>query len=159
MSVIGTDKATAGFVAAQQVHEEANLSGPLPARIPRAAQVHEFVGRLLDWQQGDVAYVPALPTQLVACRTVAETLVDLATDPDAPAQQGPGTPIPEVAGPRRETMAEAAELLGARRGIKVVEVDGSGMPDAEIAAAGGFLPGPHAKLAGPTFQEWLDAQP
>ncbi|MEW1844960.1 NAD(P)H-binding protein [Nonomuraea angiospora] len=155
-SIIGVDKATAGFVAAKKVHEQLLLSGPLPARILRAAQFHEFVGQLLDWQQGDVAYIPALPTQLVACRTAAETLVDLALDPDAPA---PGRPIPEIAGPRKETMSEAAQLLGARRGIKVVGVDGSGMPDAEIAANGGFLPSPHAKLAGPSFQEWLDTQP
>ncbi|MEU5948002.1 NAD(P)H-binding protein [Micromonospora sp. NPDC047465] len=155
-SIIGVDKATAGFVAAKKVHEELLLSGPLPVRVLRAAQFHEFVGQLLDWQQGDVAYIPTLPTQLVACRTVAETLVDVALDPDAPAA---GRPIPEVAGPRKETMSEAAQLLGARRGIKVVGVDGSGMPDAEIAANGGFLPSPHAKLAGPTFQEWLDTQP
>ncbi|MFH9264325.1 SDR family oxidoreductase [Streptomyces sp. NPDC017546] len=159
VSIIGADKATAGFVAAQQVHERVHLSGPLPARILRAAQFHEFVGQLLDWQQGDVAHIPALPTQLVACRTVAETLVALAADPDAPAEEAPGAPIPEIAGPRRETMSAAARLLGARRGIEVVEVDGSGMPDAEIAAAGGFLPGPHARLDGPTFQEWLAAQP
>ncbi|MBB5935480.1 SDR family oxidoreductase [Streptomyces zagrosensis] len=157
VSIIGADKATAGFVAAQQVHEEANLSGPLPARILRAAQFHEFVGQLLDWRQGDVAYIPALPTQLVACRTVAETLVGLASDPNA-AQPGPGEPIPEIAGPVKETMSDAAELLGARRGIKVCAVAASGMPDAEIAAAGGFLPSPHATLAGPTFREWLDAQ-
>ncbi|MEV4300395.1 SDR family oxidoreductase [Microbispora rosea] len=153
-SIIGADKATAGFLAAKRVHEELLLSGPLPVRILRAAQFHEFVGQLLDWQQGDVAYLPALPTQLVACRTVAEELVDLAGAPAAP-----GTPIPEIAGPRRETMAEAAQLLGARRGIEVVGVDGSGMPDADLAANGAFLPGPHAKLAGPTFQEWLDKQP
>ncbi|WP_283135898.1 hypothetical protein [Rhizohabitans arisaemae] len=55
-------------------------------------------------------------------------------------------------------MAEAAALLGARRGVRVVGVDGFGTPDAEIAAVGGFLPGPHAELAGPTFQEWLDTQ-
>ncbi|GAA4584857.1 NAD(P)H-binding protein [Planotetraspora phitsanulokensis] len=155
-SIIGVDKATAGFVAAKKVHEELLLSGPLPVRILRAAQFHEFVGQLLDWRQGGVAYIPNLPTQLVACRTVAEELVGLATDPGASA---PGTPIPEIAGPRKESMAEAARLLGARRGIKVVGVDGSGMPDAEIAANGGFLPSPHAKLAGPTFQEWLDTQP
>ncbi|SEN66103.1 SDR family oxidoreductase [Nonomuraea pusilla] len=155
-SIIGVDKATAGFLAAKKVHEELLLSGPIPVRILRAAQFHEFVGQLLEWQQGDVAYIPALPTQLVACRTVAEELVDLALDSAAPA---PGTPVPEIAGPRQETMAEAARLLGARRGIEVVGVDGSGMPDAEIAAAGGFLPGPHAKLAGPTFEEWLDTRP
>ncbi|GAA3691195.1 NAD(P)H-binding protein [Nonomuraea antimicrobica] len=155
-SIIGVDNATAGFLAAKKVHEELLLSGPIPVRILRAAQFHEFVGQLLDWQQGDTAYLPALPTQLVACRAVAETLADLALAPTAPA---PGTPIPEIAGPRKETLAEAAQLLGARRGIKVVAVDGAGMPDAEIAASGGFLPSPHAELAGPTFQEWLDTQP
>ena len=155
-SIIGVDKATTGFVAAKKVHEELLLSGPLAVRILRAAQFHEFVDQLLDWQQGDVAYIPALPTQLVACRTVAEELVDVALNPGEPA---PGTPIPEIAGPRKETMADAAALLGARRGIQVVSVDGSGMPDAETAARGGFLPSPHAKLAGPTFQEWLDTQP
>ncbi|MEV0385806.1 NAD(P)H-binding protein [Nonomuraea sp. NPDC050643] len=154
-SIIGVDKATAGFIVAKRVHEELLLSGPLPVRILRAAQFHEFVGRLLDWRQGDVAYIPALPTQLVACRTVAGELADLALDPGEPT---PGTPIPEIAGPRREILAEAAALLGARRSIKVVGVDGSGMPDAEIAAEGGFLPSPHAKLAGPTFQEWLDGR-
>ncbi|WP_211592069.1 hypothetical protein [Microbispora sp. H10836] len=76
----------------------------------------------------------------------------------APGAPAPGTPTPEIAGPRTQTMAEAARLLGARRGVKVVGVDGSGMPDAEIAADGAFLPGPHAKLAGPAFQEWLGTQ-
>ncbi|MBN6058371.1 sugar nucleotide-binding protein, partial [Nonomuraea sp. RK-328] len=152
-SIIGVDKATAGFLAAKKVHEELLLSGPLPVRILRAAQFHEFVGQFLDWQQGDVAYIPALPAQLVACRTVAEEMADLALAPREPAA---GTPIPEIAGPRKETLAEAAALLGARRGVKVVGVDGAGMPDAEIAAKGAFLPSPHAKLAGPTFQEWLD---
>lgn len=154
--IIGVDKATAGFLAAKKAHEEFLRSGPIPVRILRAAQFHEFVGQLLDWRQGDVAYIPALPSQLVACRTVAEELVGLALDPGTPALE---TPIPEIAGPRKEVLAEAARLFGARRGVQVVGVDGSGMPDAEIAADGGFLPGPHAKLAGPTFEEWLGSQP
>ncbi|MFD6070369.1 cytochrome P450 [Amycolatopsis lurida] len=111
-SIIGADKATAGFLAAKKVHEELLLAGPLPVRLLRAAQFHEFVGQLLDWQQGDVVHLPALPTQLVACRTVAEELVDLAV-----AQEDPGPPIPEIAGPRKEIMADAARLLAARRGI------------------------------------------
>jgi hypothetical protein len=32
-------------------------------------------------------------------------------------------------------------------------------PDSEAAADGSLLPGPHAKLAGPTFEEWLTTQP
>jgi hypothetical protein len=159
VSIIGIDNFTAGFLASKPVHEAANLAGPLPARILRAAQFNEFVAQILDWQEGDVAYVPSWPSQLVAARTVAEALVDLATDPDAPAQPAPGTPIPEIAGPREENLAEAAKLLGARRGIEVVGVDEPDDPDAEIYAKGGLLPSLHAKLAGPTFREWLDTQP
>jgi uncharacterized protein YbjT (DUF2867 family) len=159
VSIIGIENFTSGFLASKPVHEAANLAGPLPARILRAAQFNEFVGQILDWQEGDVAYVPSWPSQLVAARTVAEALVDLATDPDAPAQPAPGTPIPEIAGPREENLAEAAKLLGARRGIEVVGVDDPDDPDAEIYAKGGLLPSSHAKLAGPTFREWLDTQP
>jgi hypothetical protein len=31
-------------------------------------------------------------------------------------------------------------------------------PDADLQAMGGLLPGPEARLAGPTFEEWLDQQ-
>ncbi|MER7498598.1 NAD(P)H-binding protein [Nonomuraea pusilla] len=136
-SIIGVDKATAGFLAAKKAHEELLLSGPLPVRILRAAQFHEFVGQLLDWRQGDVARVPALPTQLVACRTVAEELVDLALDSAAPA---PGTPVPEIAGPRQESMAEAARLLGARRGVEVVGVDAPACPTPTSPPTAGSCP-------------------
>ncbi|MGW7079726.1 SDR family oxidoreductase [Streptomyces sp. NPDC054866] len=67
VSIIDADMATAGFLAAQQVHEEANLSGPLPARFPRAAQFHEFVGQLLDWQQAtSPTSPPCLPSSWLA---------------------------------------------------------------------------------------------
>lgn len=155
-SIIGIDKAGAGFAAAQKVHERDNLAGPLPVRILRAAQFHEFVGQLLEWQQGDVAYLPTWPSQLVAARTVAEELVDLALAPAAPAD---GAPIPEIAGPRVERLADAAALIGARRNVKVVGVDDVDMPDADYAKNGGLLPSAHAKLAGPTFAEWLETQP
>ncbi|RJL22530.1 hypothetical protein [Bailinhaonella thermotolerans] len=84
--------------------------------------------------------------------------MDFALAPGAPAKPVPGTPIPEVAGPREETLAGAARLAGARRGIKVVPTDGAGLPGAEFAAAGGLLPGPHALLPGPAFEDWLDAR-
>ncbi|WP_125735993.1 hypothetical protein [Amycolatopsis sp. WAC 04197] len=58
--------------------------------------------------------------------------------------------------PREQIMAEAARLASNTQGIKVVGIDAANLPDGEIAAKGGFLPGPHAKLAGPTFQEWLE---
>ena len=52
-----------------------------------------------------------------------------------------------------------AVLVAARRGdqVRIEEVTAAD-PDSEAAADGSLLPGPHAKLAGPTFEEWLTTQ-
>jgi uncharacterized protein YbjT (DUF2867 family) len=157
VSIIGIDQFTGGYSAAKLDHERAHLSGPIPARVLRAAQFHEFVGQLMDWgRRGDVAYVPKMRTQLVAARTVAEALADLATDPDA--VPGPaGAPIAEIAGPREESLVEMATLLAARRGdpVRVEGVSDPSDPDSHLNESGALLPSPHATLAGPTFEEWL----
>jgi len=156
VSIIGTDKFTAGYGAAKQAHEQAHAAGPVPAHILRASQFHEFVAQLMDWgRQGDVVYVPRMRTQLVAARTVAEVLADLAT---APEPASAGTPVSEVAGPREENLVEMARLLATRRGdpVKIEGVSDPSDPD-NLNEAGGLLPGPDAILAGPTFEEWLDA--
>jgi hypothetical protein len=60
----------------------------------------------------------------------------------------------EIAGPREESMVEAARLLVAKCGdpvrIEAVRCD-------ELYEQGAALPGPNATLAGPTFEEWLAA--
>jgi uncharacterized protein YbjT (DUF2867 family) len=159
VSIIGTDRFESGYGRAKVAHEQATLAGPVPARILRAAQFHEFVGQLVDWgRQGDVSYVPKMRTQLVAARTVAQVLVDLATNPESWLARGSsGAPIPEVAGPREERLAEAASLLVARRGdgVRIEEVSNPDDPDREHNEGGGLLPGPKATLAGPTFEDWL----
>ncbi|HYY81282.1 MAG TPA: NAD(P)H-binding protein [Actinomycetes bacterium] len=156
VSIIGCDRFTGGYSAAKVAHEKAHLSGPIPVRILRAAQFHEFVGQLLEWgRQGDVIYVPEMRAQPVAARTVGEALAGLATDPVwAPA------PVLEIAGPREERLVDIANLLVARRGdpVRVVETAGDPAdPDRDVYASGALLPGPDATLAGPTFEEWLDA--
>jgi uncharacterized protein YbjT (DUF2867 family) len=49
VSIIGTDRFTTGYVAAKVAHERAMQSGPIPVRILRAAQLHEFVAPLVEW--------------------------------------------------------------------------------------------------------------
>lgn len=105
VSIVGIDRFDSGYNAAKIAQERATLLGPIPARILRATKVHEFVGQLVEWgRQGDVSYVPNMRTQLIAARSVAEALADLAVEPV------PG-PILEIAGPREESMVEAARLL------------------------------------------------
>ena len=155
VSIIGVDRSTGGYGAAKLAHEQAVLAGPVPALVLRAAQFHEFVPVLVEWgTQGDVAYVPKMRTQLVAARTVAETLAELAT---APGSRPSGPPFPEVAGPREEILVEMATLLAERRGYPArVEAVNDPADRDRLNESGGLLPGPDAILAGPTFQEWLD---
>jgi uncharacterized protein YbjT (DUF2867 family) len=153
VSIINTDRLKGGYAIAKAAHERAMLSGPIPTRVLRAAQFHEFVEQLVQWgTQGDVAYVPEMRTQLVAARTVAEALADLAVDAIA----APG-PTLEVAGPREESLVEMAKLLVARRG-NALRVEAVSDPvDGDANESGVLLPGPGARLGGPTFAEWLDS--
>jgi hypothetical protein len=133
-------------------------SGPIPVRVLRAAQFHEFVAQLVEWgRQGEVSYVPKMRTQLVAARTVAGALVDLATGPES-AMGSSGAPPLEIAGPREEDLVETATLLAARRGdaVRIEGVSDPADPDRNLYETGALLPGPDATLAGPTFEEWLD---
>jgi uncharacterized protein YbjT (DUF2867 family) len=157
VSIIGADRFSGGYQAAKIVQEQAMLSGPVPARILRAAQFHEVVEELMTWgRQGDVSYLPRMRTQLVAARTVAQALAALATGPESEPQSDE---ILEIAGPRAEYLVEMASLLAARRGdpARVEEAGDRSDPDAELLANGALLPGPNAVLAGPTFEEWLDS--
>ena len=154
VSIIGTDRFTGGYGAAKRAHEQAMLAGPVPARVVRAAQFHEFVRQLMDWgTQGDVCYLPDMRTQLVAARAVAEVLADLALDP-----AGVAGPTLEVAGPKEERLVDAATLLASREGdpLKIEAVHNPADPDDALYESGALLPGPGAILTGPTFEDWLD---
>jgi uncharacterized protein YbjT (DUF2867 family) len=127
--------------------------------ILRAAQFHELVGQLVAWgTQNEVSYVPEMRTQLVAARTVAEALADLATG-ELDHEASPAALIPEIAGPRAESLAEMASLLVRRRGeqLRSEGISNPDDPDSTLYLAGALLPGAHATLAGPTFEQWLDS--
>jgi nucleoside-diphosphate-sugar epimerase len=161
VSIIGIDRFTAGYYAAKLAQERAMLSGPIPVRILRAAQFHEFVPELVEWgRQGEVSYVPSWRTQLVAARTVAEALVDLANG-SGPAGGSSGPPFPEIAGPREENLVDMAKLLVDRRGdpVRIEPASDPAFPESHLFETGALLPGPDATLAGPTFEEWLETEP
>jgi uncharacterized protein YbjT (DUF2867 family) len=161
VSIIGTDRFTGGYGAAKHAHERAMVSGPIPVRVLRAAQFHEFVPQLVEWgTQGDVSYVQKMRMQPVAARTVGHALADLATDPEwARAPRPSEAPFPEIAGPREEDLVELATRLVARRGnqLRIEGVSDPADPDRHVFEKGGLLPGPAAMLAGPTFEAWLDS--
>src|SRR5262249_26744876 len=116
---------------------------------------------VVDWgRQNGVSYVPNMRTQLVAARTVAEALADLATAPDSAVAENGMAPIPEIAGPRVESFVEMARLLVDRRGdpVRIEGAANPAYPDEESGERDALLPGPYATLAGPTFEEWLGSE-
>jgi uncharacterized protein YbjT (DUF2867 family) len=160
VSIIGIDKFHGGYNAAKLAQEQVLAEGPLPVRIVRAAQFHEFVEPLVGWTiQDGVAHVPVFRTQLVAARAVAEALADAVEE----TEDADGR-ITEIAGPREERLAEVAAALFASKGEPLEIHEGMGGPlsqpddpDAVAYAEGAALPNPGAQLAGPTFEEWLAA--
>jgi uncharacterized protein YbjT (DUF2867 family) len=157
VSIIGADRFTTGYIASKLPHEGAMQAGPIPVSILRAAQFHEFLPLFLEWgRRGDVIYVPQMRTQLVAARTVAEALAELATESEPGPETSAGA-IPEIAGPREERLVDVAKLLAARRGdsVRIEEVSDPDDPEQALYASGALLPGPDAVLAGPTFEQWV----
>jgi uncharacterized protein YbjT (DUF2867 family) len=166
VSIIGCDRFTAGYGAAKVAHERATLSGPIPVQVLRAAQFHEFLAQLVEWgRRGEVSYVPKMRTQLVAARTVAQALADLATG-SAFTLGSAGAPIPEIAGPRAENLVDMARLLVARRGdpLRIEGVTYPADPDRDLYETGALLPAlyplaglarpPAARSLLPTFPFW-----
>jgi uncharacterized protein YbjT (DUF2867 family) len=154
ISIIGADRFPSGYNAAKVVQERELRAGPIPVDVLRAAQFHEFVEQLMTWTTQDgVCYLPEMRTQLVAARTVAEAAAELATGPES------APVLREIAGPREESLVAAARLLAARRGgaVRVQAVSDPDDPTHPLFASGALLPGPDAVLAGPTYEEWLDA--
>lgn len=150
ISIIGVDRYDGGYQAAKVAQERAYLEGPIPVRILRAAQFHEFVELLVQWSVRDgVAHLQEMRTQLVAARTVAEAAVALAVGDD-------DRELVEIAGPREESLVEVARLVHPELPVEGF-VDRSD-PDSVRLAAGANLPGPGATLAGPTFEAWLAAR-
>jgi len=91
-------------------------------------------------------------TQVVAARAVAEVLADVVADSE------PAGPTIEVAGPRAERLVELARLLTEHRGesLEISETT-EFFPEGDVYDSDAPLPGPDAKLVGPTYEAWLKA--
>ena len=149
ISIVGTDRFQHGYNAGKNAQEAAILEGPVEARIVRAAQFHEFVESLMQWgRQGDTITVWEMQTQVVGARAAAEEIVAVAL-----AEQT--STIVEVAGPRAERLVELARLTAAHDGDTATVEEGPAPADPELYTSGALLPGPGARLVGPTYADWL----
>ena len=131
------------------------LAGPIPVRILRAAQFHEFVEQL------DRVGPPGRRGLRAGDAHAARRRAHRGRGARRPGHRGRPSRRPATArsgrsrARARSAWSRSARLLAARaaspRGSRT-----STRPTA-LYETGGSLPGPDATLAGPTFDEWLDS--
>lgn len=138
------------YYVAKMAHERAHRDHSPGLRILRATQFHDFPGQAIRWgRDGSTTAVDDMLSQPVDVVEVARVLVELATgerDEDRV----------EIAGPRTERIADLARKVVARLGEELTVV---AREFYEPIRNGALLPWPGAVIAGPTFDDWLAAQP
>jgi uncharacterized protein YbjT (DUF2867 family) len=152
LSIVGIDRVPGfAYYDAKVIQEREMLNGPVPVSIVRATQFHEFAGQLLArLSVGPVAFLPAMPVQPVAARTVGELLV-------AVAGGAVRASISEVAGPERLNLISAARRTARQRRVRrlIVPVWIPGAPGRALRE-GALLATSASPIAGPGFAEWLE---
>ena len=160
LSIIAVDRLAAadsdvgtgydGYYKAKFAQEQATREHGPRARIVRSAQFHDIARQAIGWgRSGDTTIVPDLVIQPLAVAAMVEVLHDVASG----ARDGD---LVEVAGPRIEHLTSMSTAFARHQGDDVQVVAG---PVGEAVRGGILLPGPDAVLVGPTFDQWLTAQP
>jgi uncharacterized protein YbjT (DUF2867 family) len=149
LSIVGIDRVDVGYYEGKRRQEELVLAGPVPGSVLRATQFHEFAGQFLDRTPGPVAVVPMMRIQPIAAREVAAALIVIAAGQ-------PAGLVPELAGPREESLPDLARQLIRARGKHRLVVPILLPGAVGRACAGGALlparPGPRGMQV---FAQWL----
>ncbi|MGO4186301.1 SDR family oxidoreductase [Pseudarthrobacter sp. TAF60_1] len=153
LSIVGADKASAGYYAGKLAQENLVSHSELPWTILRATQFHEFAAQMLQRSSvGPVALVPRMATQPVAAREVAEALVNAA-------EAGPQGRVADLGGPERKYLADLVRACARKQGQKklVIEFTAPG-PLWRAMRNGDLLPVAGSAVGRQTFSEWLNAR-
>jgi uncharacterized protein YbjT (DUF2867 family) len=150
LSIIGAAAAPAAYYAGKAAQERLVMAEQGGWSVLRTSQFHEFVPQTLArGRLGPLQLVPAMRVQPVAAAEVAAALVAIAA-------AGPSGLVPDLAGPREESMADLARrylaATGTRRQVLPVAFPGRW---GRAMRDGTVLPGVGARIGRQTFDEWL----
>ncbi len=154
ISIVGIDQVPYAYYRAKLRQERVIESGPAPWSLLRATQFHDLIDQL--FRAAARLPVLALPTavriQPVDVADVARRLADAAERPA-------GGRLPEVGGPRVQTLGELAEEWTRARRLskRVVRLPLPGRIGGPLTA--GALCTPDNAVDGRSFKQWLAAGP
>jgi uncharacterized protein YbjT (DUF2867 family) len=149
ISIIGVDQVLMKYHRAKLAQEAAVEAGPIPFSILRASQFLQ----LLDAAFAAAARFGVRPTgaakvQPIDPGVVAARLADAAF-------AGPAGRLPDVAGPRIQTLSELSRTWATARGKRRLPLRVPAWGKMGKALAAGALCDPAAATPGESFEEWL----
>lgn len=112
LSIVGIEKTSFGYYQAKLEHERAAQAGPVSSTIMRATQLHEFPAQVIGMtRDGSRAHVVDVEVQIVAARTVAHALLDLA-------EAQPIGRAADLAGPEEANLVDLARTFTHQEGSR-----------------------------------------
>jgi uncharacterized protein YbjT (DUF2867 family) len=150
LTIVGVKKFTGtAHAAGKRAQEQLVERGPVPWSILPATQFHDFAEMVTTWTERDgSATIAPLLVQPVAPADVADVLAEIATGQ-------PQGRCPDLAGPEPQDLVDLARRTRAARGTSIRLVPTwSGLFGVDMAGDV-LLPGPDARIAPTTFDDWL----
>lgn len=151
LSIVGVDRVPGNaHYAGKREQERLVAAGPVPWTIVPATQFHDFAGMVAGWTEQDgVATIAPLLVRPIAPADLADVLAEVAAG-------GPKGRYADVAGPETQDLVDMARRTLAAQGrqVKLVPTWSGGIFDATMAGDV-LLPGPNARIAPTTFDQWL----
>jgi len=150
LSIVGIDDHPFPYYRAKAAAEKHIEASDVPHTIIRATQFHQFLAKIF-WTSPVVVRVVGLDFQVIDGGTVADTVAEIVAD-------GPSGRVPDIGGPRRESMKHMARswkrASGSRRPIVPIPVIGK--TAAAFKAHRHFTD--NALSDSPTWDSWLATQ-
>jgi uncharacterized protein YbjT (DUF2867 family) len=154
LSIVGADRAPdSGYLRAKVAQEALVKAGGVPYTIIRATQFFEFIGQIADSAETDgTVRLTSAHLQPIAAADLAKAVADVA-------EGGPTNSTVEVAGPEAIGLDELARrVLSANVDPRPVVTDDSVPYFGEHLENTTLTPGPDARIAPTTLDEWLSRQ-
>ena len=152
LSIVGSHRVQGNAHYAGKREQEALVEvGSVPWTIVPATQFHDFGAIVASWAERDgIAAIAPLLVQPIAPLDIADVLAEVALGE-------PQGRYPDVAGRRTEDLVDMARrtLVARGHGMRLVPT-WTGLFGIEMAGEV-LLPGPRARIASQTFDEWLTA--
>jgi uncharacterized protein YbjT (DUF2867 family) len=149
ISIVGIDRVPIAYYKAKLAQEEALAAGEVPWTLLRATQFHQLV----DWALASAARFGVRPTGSVKVQPIDPAIV-AARLADA-ALAAPAGRLPDLGGPRIQTLTELSEAWARARGGRRLPLRVPAWGKIGRSLAAGALCDERAATPGEDFAEWL----